>query len=85
LKRLIEANLPGDGFAPVIFPVFDLAKRHVRTSELTLERWLADWKEVNRTLAAIARGTTWAPTPSPLWGWCNDREQTREEGGFALR
>jgi hypothetical protein len=63
LKRLVDATLPGENFAPVVFTELYVAKRHVRTSELTLERCLADWEEVKRTLAAIAAESTWDPTP----------------------
>jgi hypothetical protein len=55
-------HLDGSLFAPVFTELY-VAKRHVRTSELTLERCLADWEEVKRTLAAIAAESTWDPTP----------------------
>jgi hypothetical protein len=70
LKRLIAQHLPGDSFAPVVFTELYLAQRHARTSELTLERCLADWEEVKLTLAAIAAESAWAPRPSPLCEWC---------------
>jgi hypothetical protein len=83
LKRLINAYLPDNDFASVAFTELYLSKRHVRTSELTLERCLADWEEVKRTLAGIAAETTWTPTPSPLCDWCpfngNGCEPTLEE------
>ena len=88
LKRLVDATLPGEGFAPVVFTELYVAKQHVRSSELTLERCLADWEEVKRTLAAIAAESTWAPTPSPLGAWCpfngNGCEPTREEENLSL-
>ena len=72
----------------MVFTELYVAKRHVRTSELTLERCLADWEEVKRTLAAIAAESTWAPTPSPLCEWCpfngNGREPTREVQNLSL-
>jgi hypothetical protein len=83
LKRLINTHLPGESFAPVVFTELYLCKRHVRTSEMTLERCLADWEEVKRTLAEISAETTWAPTPSPLCEWCafngNGCDPTLEE------
>jgi hypothetical protein len=70
VKPLVTKHLPGDEFAPVVFTELYLAKRHVRTSEMTLKRCLRDWEEVQRTLAAITAESTWAPTPSPLCAWC---------------
>ena len=88
LKRLINTHLPGESFAPVIFTELYLGKQHVRTNELTLERCLADWEEVKRTLAGIAAETSWAPTPSPLCEWCpfngNGCEPTSEENSVSL-
>ena len=88
LKRLIETQLPGDGFAPVVFTELYVAKQHVRSSELTLERCLTDWEEVKRALAAIAAETTWAPSPSPLCEWCpfngNGCDPMREEQSPSL-
>jgi len=87
-KRLVDATLPGENFAPVVFTELYVAKEHVRSSELTLERCLADWEEIKRTLAAIAAESTWAPTPSPLCEWCpfngNGCEPTREEQNLSL-
>jgi hypothetical protein len=88
LKRLITTHLPGDTFAPVVFTELYLGKRHVRTSEMTMERCLADWEEVKRTLAEISAEITWAPTPSPLCEWCpfngNGCEPTSEEDSVSL-
>lgn len=88
LKRLIAKHLPGDTFAPVVFTELYLAKQQVRSSEMTLERCLADWAEVKRTLADIAVESTWAPTPSPLCDWCpfngNGCVPSSEEPGIGL-
>ena len=88
VKRLIKAHLPGESFAPVVFTQLYLARRHVRTSKMTLERCLADWEEVTRTLAAITTESAWAPTPSPLCEWCpfngNGCEPMREEENQGL-
>ncbi len=55
---------------------------------MTLERCLADWEEVTRTLAAITTESAWAPTPSPLCEWCpfngNGCEPMREEENQGL-
>jgi hypothetical protein len=88
LKRLIDVQLPGERFAPVVFTELYVNKRHVRTSEMTMERCLADWEEVKRTLAGIAAETTWDPTPSPLCEWCpfngNGCEPMLEEQSIGL-
>lgn len=88
LKRLIDTHLPGESFASVAFTELYLRKQHVRTSEMTMERCLADWEEVKHTLAEISAETTWAPTPSPLCEWCpfngNGCEPMREEVSASL-
>ena len=88
LKPIITKHLGSDGFAPVVYSELYLAKQHVRTSDMTLERCLAEWEEVKRTLAAIAAESEWSPTPSPLCEWCpfngNDCFPTLDEPGDGL-
>ena len=87
-ETAVDATLPGEGFAPVDVHRAVCRQAACPHSELTLERCLADWEEVKRTLAAIAAESTWAPTPSPLCEWCpfngNGCEPTREEENLSL-